>query len=149
MSLHYEIERNICYIKKSDPSHFLSNRVKTVYCPLKGTKNIFQQKLCCIYGNQRMYQTERYAQIWDKTIDELVMSSSKHTKNCYFVKKCPPKLPKNRFLGKKCISCQNIQVKSEYLNSTSQRHLKNVHKRRLDCKNVFKKCGFMLKCMPV
>ena len=47
-----------------------------------------------------MYQTERYAQIWDKTIDELVMSSSKYTKNCYFVKKCPPKLQKIDFWAK-------------------------------------------------
>ena len=56
-----------------------------------------------------MNQTERYAQIWDKTVDELVVSSSKYTKNCYFVKKCPQKLQKNDFWAKNAFPAKTFK----------------------------------------
>ena len=93
-----------------------------------------------------MYQTERYAQIEDKTIDDLAVSSSKCTQIDFLVK-ILQNLQKKYFWAKKCISCQIIHVKSNFLVSTSKRYLKNGQKHRLEWENFSKTSGFMFILM--
>ena len=84
-------------------------------------------------------------------IRQLMISSwaPKNTPKIVFLSKNLQKNCKKSIFGQKMHFRQQIQVKSEYLNSTSLRYLKKFHKHRLNCKNVFKRYGFMLILMHV